>query len=460
MEIWRPLQTRPLTYFTFWLNYRLGGANPAGYHLANLLLHLGAVLLLARTLARRLPERAVLAATALFALHPIQAEAVLYVFARATVLATLLCLAAFDAWLRERRWVAAGWFTLALAAKEECVAFPLVLLLLHVLERRAPGERWPITVMLALSLVAGLRVFAALSANPAAPAGAQAGVTVLEYFMAQGPVIWRYLRLLVAPFGFTVDPAIELPSPAAAVAAWLALAGVLAVTVRRLRASPWALWILAGFLLLAPSSSIFPAQDLSADRRMYLPMTAFSAGVGLLAMRVHRRVMLGLACILFVLSFNRSLVWMSEKSLWSEAVRRAPGKVRPLIQLSRAVPPQQALELLAKAKRLAPEDAMVAAELGRAWLAAGRPAEALAEFGRALALEPHSARALNNRGVALLALGQTEAARQDFERALRMDPCQADARSNLRVMGVAPQPAAGCRQIAGQRGVMVQPPAK
>ena len=36
-EVWRPIQTRPLTYFTFWLNYQLGGENPAGYHVLSLL---------------------------------------------------------------------------------------------------------------------------------------------------------------------------------------------------------------------------------------------------------------------------------------------------------------------------------------------------------------------------------------------------------------------------------------
>jgi tetratricopeptide (TPR) repeat protein len=446
-QVWQPLQTRPLTYFTFWLNYQLGGANPAGYHLVNLLLHLGAVLMLVRVLRRCLPDTAVLAAASLFALHPIQAEPVLYVFARATLLATLLCLASFDAWLREKRWLAAGWFALALAAKEECVAFPLVLLLMHVMERRNVRERWPIAGMLALSLASGLRVFAALHAHPDAPAGAQAGVSVLDYLSAQGPVILRYLRLLVIPAGFTVDPDIAIPSAAVALAAWVVLAAAIIALAFRLRGSPYAFWILAGFILLAPSSSIFPAQDLAADRRMYLPVVAFSAALGLLAARLDRRVVAGFAAILALLSFERSMVWMSEESLWEEAVRRAPAKIRPKIQLARAVAPPRAIELLNEAKRLAPENANVATELGRALLAAGRPAEALGEFGRALALEPASARAINNRGVALMALGQNDAARQDFERALRVDPCQPDARANLQQMGVTPPLGPGCRGV-------------
>jgi thioredoxin-like negative regulator of GroEL len=80
------------------------------------------------------------------------------------------------------------------------------------------------------------------------------------------------------------------------------------------------------------------------------------------------------------------MVWMSEGIPLEEAVRRAPAKIRPKIQLARAVAPPRAIELLNEAKRLAPENANVATELGRALLAAGRPAEALGEFGRALAL--------------------------------------------------------------------------
>src|ERR1035437_2631035 len=45
LEVWAPLGTRPLTYFTFWLNRQMGAGDPLGYHLFNLLFHLAAVLL-------------------------------------------------------------------------------------------------------------------------------------------------------------------------------------------------------------------------------------------------------------------------------------------------------------------------------------------------------------------------------------------------------------------------------
>src|SRR4029079_13391660 len=110
LSIWSLRQTRPLTYLTFWLNYQVGGGDPLGYHLLNLALHLGAVMLAWECLKRLLPERAALIAAALFAIHPIQAEAVNYIWARSIVLATLLALASLHSWIRGERWIAVAWF--------------------------------------------------------------------------------------------------------------------------------------------------------------------------------------------------------------------------------------------------------------------------------------------------------------------------------------------------------------
>jgi tetratricopeptide (TPR) repeat protein len=411
-EVWRPLQTRPLTWFTFWVNVQLGG----GYHLVNLALHLGAVLAAFEALKRLLDARAALLAAALFAMHPIQAEAVNYVFARATLLMTLLCLASLGAWARGRHWLAVAWFAAALAAKEECAAFPLALVVLGIASVRS----WPIAAMLSLSLAAGLRVIWATTAIAGAGAGAGASVTPWEYFAAQGAAILRYLRLLVVPWGFTIDPEIA-PSPLA----WLAL--LLAVWLARKRR-----WLLAGLVLLLPSSSIFPASDLAADRRLYLPLIALAAGIALELRRVRPAWLPTAGVLLVALSAHRTYVWGSEQRLWAEAVERAPGKVRPRLQLARATGGERAIELLQQARALAPEDPSVPAELGRVYLETGRPEAALAEFGRALALAPNDPKALNNRGAALAALGQREAARADFERALARDPCLFDALLNLR----------------------------
>src|SRR5829696_1636593 len=85
-EGWRIDQTRPLTYFTFWLNYQIGGTEAIGYHAVNLCLHLCAVWLAFEALKGLLPVSAAWIAAAIFATHPLQSEAVNYVFARSTLL--------------------------------------------------------------------------------------------------------------------------------------------------------------------------------------------------------------------------------------------------------------------------------------------------------------------------------------------------------------------------------------
>ena len=443
LEVWAPLQTRPLTYFTFWLNRQLGAGDPLGYHLFNLLFHLAAVLLAWECLRRLLPERPALIAGVLFALHPMQSEAVNYVWARGIVLAGIFCFGALWQWLEGRPWSAVAWFALALLAKEECAAFPLLLVWLEwrgSLRGKSTAARQSKTAlaaMFALALAAGARVIWATAVIPGAPAGLQAGISPSQYLLAQGAVVCRYLQLVAAPYGFTVDSDISL-SLGVAIAAWALLLGATFWLLRRERTC--ATWWIAGLILLIPSSSIFPAADVSADRRMYLPMFAFAAAAGLLLARVKAPAVLAAIALLLVgLSVQRTMVWMTEESLWREAVARAPRKLRPKLQLARALPAAQGLELLAQARLDAPYDPAVATETGKILLGEGQPDGALEEFGRALALAPMDARNMNNRGVALMALGQTEAARADFERALRTLPSLAEARDNLAKLPPKPQ---------------------
>ena len=435
-DVLRTLATRPLTALTFWFSRSLGDRNPFDYHAIDLALHFIAVLLLYDVLRQLASERAAFIGSLIFAVHPIQSEAVNYVFARATELDTVLCLAALLFWIRGRPWMSVVWFAAALAAKEECVTFPLALYMFDRWVLKTKPRLGPIVVMLLLAFASGIGVYVAVLHTPGAPAGPQAGISAANYFLAQGPVILRYLRLLIMPWGFNVDPEITFPPLWLGLGAWLLLIGMLVLAWRRIAISRAAVWFIAGIVLLLPSSSIFPVEDLAADRRMYLPMIAFAAFVGILLEHARPAVIGAIAVVLIGLSVERSLVWRTEQSLWTDAVEKSPGKLRPKVQLARVSEPQRALELLQQARSLAPNDLRIPTEIGRVYLSTGDAAKALSEFGRALALDPNNAEALNNRGAALLALGQTAAARSDFERALKIDPCQPDARANLARLGV------------------------
>jgi hypothetical protein len=426
LYVWHPLQTRPLTYFTFWLNYQLSGQDAIGYHAVNIALHLLAVWLLYGTLARFVGGRAALIAAAVFAFHPIQTEPIEYVFARAIVLATIFCLLSMRSWRDGRYWAAAGWFTLALLSKEECVAFPLFLLLIRPALLPAVG-------MLCLSVSAGGRVLLALKALHISGAGAAVGISPLTYLAAQGTVVARYFQLFLVPHGFTFDPDIPVARDWRAGLAWAVIVGVAALLWK---CHPHGRWFTAGLILLAPSSTIFPAQDLAADRRVYLPMVAFATLAGLLLVDVPRRILIPLAVGLIAVSFGRTQVWRSEQTLWAEAVERAPKKLRPRILLARASDMETAMEVLNAAQSIAPEDPNPPLEKGLRLIAANLPDLALSEFERALALAPNDPKIINNYGVALAKLGQEDAAIEEFRYALRIDPCWSSARANLELLGL------------------------
>ena len=145
-------QYYPLMYTTYWVEYRLWGLSPRGYHLDNMLLHATAAVLLWRLLLR-LAVPAAWFAAAIFALHPVQVESVAWVTERKNVLSLSLALAAMLWYLRfapasppapsdasERDPAAARWgwyaaafvtFALALLAKTVVLSVPAVLLVIY-----------------------------------------------------------------------------------------------------------------------------------------------------------------------------------------------------------------------------------------------------------------------------------------------------------------------------------------
>jgi len=434
-DVWGPLQTRPLTQFTFWLS---SGSGTPFYHIWNFLLHaLNTVLawLVLRSLGVSGTARWV--AVAIFAVHPIQSEPVNYVYARSTLLMSAFCLMALWCWIEEHPWVAVAFFAAALLAKEECVTLPILLLLMDYWRGRVKIRWIPAAAMLTLALAAGLRAIAATAATPGAGAGFASPVSPLAYAKVQGFVIaLRYWRMLIVPWGFTVDPEVADPGWILAIALWIGIAGLAFLAWRKLQRGGF--WLLAGLLLLVPSSSIFPAEDLAADRRMYLPLFAFAmlAATALANGKVPRWLLSIGALGLALVSYDRSAnVWRTERALWTEACERSPGKARPRLQLARVSKMVDAKRLLREAANIEPRNSEIPNELGLLFLRDENAAQALGAFGRALALAPGDAKTMNNRGVALFQLGQKEAARQDFERALRLDPCLVDARNNLAEAG-------------------------
>jgi len=153
---------RPVTYFSFYLNYLADGMNPRGFRAVNIAIHCGNTLLLFFTLAQvlrtsrkrgeLLPGSArfiALSAALLFLVHPLQIESVTYVVQRFTSLGTLFYLATVLTFLRAnhaedgraaRRWrvLSVGSLVVGMLSKEILFTAPFMLLLLDWLVMGTP----------------------------------------------------------------------------------------------------------------------------------------------------------------------------------------------------------------------------------------------------------------------------------------------------------------------------------
>ena len=441
LDCFRWTQTRPLTWLSFWANYQMFGEWAGGYLAMNLLLHATNSALLRIAMANVMPVDVAAGAALLFAVHPFAVEPVNYVFARAILLATLFSLLAMHAWFKEKFWHALGWFTLGMLAKEECAALPIFFLMYEWSIRITKKRLVPIAAMFGVASVLGARTILATKVIAGSGSGFGAAQTPLQYFSKQGEVIQlKYFFAFIHPSILTIDPEpYSLPGISSLVP-WITILLIIGLASRSFRNLGTGFWFICGLVLLLPSSSILPAADLAAFRRMYLPMVAIS--VAFASAFINSNQWFRLAAILYFAahSFWQTSFWLTEVSLWTRAVEISHNKIRPRIHLARVSPNDKALEILNDLPKSVPGTGTVASEKARVYLSMHKPELALAEFGKALALSPSDPLAISNRGAVLGMLGQKEAAKSDFVRALQLDPCQYDARYNLKLLGFPIEP--------------------
>lgn len=488
--------SRALGEWTLAANHRLGGIDPAGYHTVNLAIHVGSALLVLALawLLLRAPglgagERGgrllpVLAAL-LFAVHPVQTQAVTYVVQRFASLATMLYLLAVVLYLAHRlgqsgpaRWAAYGGALAATVAamftKEIAFTIPLALVLCEAVAfRGAWGRR-----------AAGLAPFlAALGIIPAVLLGAgtlsrgaaaidsalrgmasNATMTRWEYLVTQLRVTASYLRLLVLPVGQSLDHEVPLrhslldPAVLASLALIAGLVGLAAwVLVRPRRegdaapaeAKVAALGILWFFLTLSVESSFVPLPDLLVEHRLYLPSVgaalAAAALASLLVRRLSPRWPAGSRWLLPALAVPvvalaaataaRNEVWRDPVRLWEDVASKSPTRARARLELGRlhleAGRLAEAEAALREAIRLDPGDPAPWSTLGVVQRRAGRPAEALESYRRALALGPDRADVHYNLGLLLAAERRLDEAIGALGEASRLRPESAEMRNAL-----------------------------
>ena len=334
---------RPLAALSYLADRVLWGDDPAGYHLLNVLLHLGSALLVWSLVDRLAPARRGVAlwTALLFAVHPMATEAVTYVSGRPTAMMGFLYLAALRLHLAGRRGWALSAFAGALACKEIAVTLPLALLLADAvaLGHRGPALRadlrrhLPFWLLLAAALALGALHprYGALLAESLALRSPIENLAVQAQAVAYSLVLFADPRQL--SMVHHLDLATSFADPAA-MAAGLALL-VLVVAAARRGHPLEAFGVLWFVLQLLPTNSLLPRLEILSERNLYLASAGLYVAFVSLAARLAQRIQprlraaapaLGIAavCALAGATLARNALYADPVAFWSDAVAKAP----------------------------------------------------------------------------------------------------------------------------------------
>jgi protein O-mannosyl-transferase len=442
-----PRHYRPLHVLWMLLNKQAFGGVAPWWHFMSLVLHLASTLLVYRLAlhfaGEERPWTAALAAV-LFALHPVHAEAVVWISAVTDLLATFFLLAAFLLYLTyrdtARKWQLAASLacaTAALMSKETTVVFPVVIAAYESMRER--DRRRPL-LSFVYALPVALYFVARVIAIPAAPP-AVVDATAFQVVTSAPLVLLRYAEMLLWPtqLSFFYAPELtQLWSWRAAMALAILLISVITL-LRLVRRDPGLrpplLWLAAFAVVPLAAIAVFNRDNWLHDRHMYLPSVGFCWLVAVLLMRVPSRKLRAASAtavvLLAALGLYRQLPrFQDEIALYTHAIERAPMNLElrlayanTLAMHGRHDDSRLQYESLV---RLAPGSAEAWAILGMDYADQIRLQEARDTLRRALGLTRLGSglqkRVLYRLGVVELGLNELEAAESHLRRAIAADP--------------------------------------
>jgi len=451
----------PMTNSVWWLEWRLWGNHPLGYHLVNLLLHTANALLLWRVLDRLNIPGSWLAA-AIFALHPVNVESVAWISEMKNTLSffffalTLVWCLKFDATGRRRDyWFSLGVFLVALFSKSAVAPLPVVLLGLAWWRRgRVTWTDFRRSVpFFAAAFVLGLvtvwfqyhRVIGAEIVRTDSFWGRLAGA---------GWAVWFYLYKAVWPLNLMfVYPRwnIDATNPLAYLPGFLLAAVFLICWLQRRR---WAKAVLFGLgyfvLLLLPVlgflNDYFFRYSLVGDHWQYFaipgPITLVAAaltiawkGWGKSNLSLGMALAGALLLALGALTWKQAGSYKDEETLWRDTVTKNPAAWMPHNNLGNILCQKgrldEAIVEFKKSLAIKPDYADADYNLGNTLLKNGQTDAAIAHFQKALAIRPDDAGYHNNFALALAKQGHADAAIREYQVALRFKPNDAMIHYNL-----------------------------
>ncbi len=472
--------TRYIPELSFRLNYALGGRDPLGWHLLNLILHGMTVILVyvfAHLLIKRVGQGGAheawlpFTAALLFAVHPIQTGAVDYVSQRIAILAAMFYLAAIVLFIlaRTRSGGSAKWLLwasallmglLAMKSKENSFTLPFAVLLTDwfLAPKSAWRERWPALAFLLLLAVIPLSHLDIMQDPGTALTRQTVDISRWSYLLTESRVLVTYLRLLFLPLSQNLDYDYPLVQgvdalTCCAIVLHLTLLAICVVALwKRARCHPLltvsAFGLLWFYLTLAVESGLVPIRDVIFEHRLYLPSAGFivaavSLGAWALGKLPGAAARCGVTIVLITvpalcfagLTYARNRVWHDELSLWSDVVQKSPHKARGHGNLGIAYQAigrnDLALQEFAAAYDEAPDELDNALNLATLYMSVGQYGSALGVLKHAAQVAPDNAAVHHLLGGLYLRFGAPASGEQEFARAVQLKPEDAGFHDDL-----------------------------
>lgn len=478
---------RPLQTFSYAFDYFFWGMDPFGYHLTNVILHIGNAIIVYFILFMVTGRRNLsLLAALLFIVHPVQTEAVTYISGRADILAAFFMFASLLLFLLSTRcnyksvglYIASAIFYIfALLSKEATVIFPVLVILVGLSSRKKLNIALPgkprffvplrmtkneviyygiiliITVVyLSVRIVLALAPGEPLSSNP---------YPFSVRFLTSFKVVVLYLKLLILPVPLHMERVIPIETSLFTSTVFfplLFLAGIAVGTIKAYRRKPILFFGIAWFFItLFPYLNWFPLNAEMSEHWLYLPSVGFfllfALGVEALILSNGKKP-LWEGFLSPIMIFKKRCKIAVENRSHSQTEGEAPGLKRKKAGFSRSV-----LSLLLFAilicfsvftidrnrdwkdnktiyqatARSSPGSPRAHYNLGNLYLNKGEFQKAIEAFRRSIRIKPWDFKSHKSLGKALLGVGKIPEAIKEFETAVSLQPSSAEVRNELGV---------------------------
>ncbi len=487
--LWEAFNTRLIVGLSLALNYGIGKQDVFGYHLFNISIHIlnaflvycFAILTLKTpaVLQRNFPDPRTLGffAGLVFLTHPLQTEAVTYIWQRATSLATFFYLLSLVFYVRSRLQSSAKAYGVSLLAaglgmftKEITFTLPPAVALVEFCFFNSSKEKKNKRILLLLPFFLMLPIIPLTMAG----GGGESAMRLLrpevtphhsmnqavhwthwlditkgvekekiprrEYMLTQFNVLRTYLRLFFLPVNQNIDYDYPKSRSFAEPHTWISfllLASLLVCGLKLIKKEPLAAFSILWFFLTLSVESLISQKEFIFEHRLYLPMVGFSLFLVIMTCKLfggkNKRLMSFLLILIIfsysILTYQRNFVWKDEVSLWSDAIRKSPNKLRPYKNRGSAYQRKgdldQALSDFNKAIELQPDNpdnTDTYSNRASVYGMKGLLDQALADSNRAIQLSPEFAEAYNNRAILYKKKGRLDQALSNLNKAIELKP--------------------------------------